>query len=630
MGLQSAYAGGEAAGLYLYAQSTLPGEPDVTRLLLRADRWFAGLRAEGKRSVRAHEPPPFPVTVDLSDEHPKKQAGRAVAEVGWPEGDAAMRWDRRNVVSAEVAAEVMGQRLLRVLEFPANMTIAPSSAPTQEAHRRAFLERIADSDSGGGRLAVTAVLARHVLGRPDAERDAATLTETLDWIDGRPDCADFPLATVVRLNAVGWGTDGQRQRMRRTMLAFRYWDDEPGCDAMCFGSENHSLLFHGSQYVAGLLLPDETFTNSGRSGREQAAIGRQRCRAWLAWRERFGFLEFLSRTYYPLTMGALMNLVDLADDEGLSRRAAALVDVMYRQLAEHSFDGVTVAPQGRVYRGIVTPHTSGAQGMLSYGERRAVSADCSWAVLVAASPTYRPPGDLGDLMGRPVRKSCRQSYVRVRLCKTPHYMLSSVAIPCVYADDGGAGGLRQGESGYQQHLWHAALGRDCHVFVNHPGASFDPSSARPGFWYGNGFLPRLAQDGPAVTAIYSIPDSHPMQFTHAHWPTDAFDRCEMRDGWHFAARGDGYVGLWCSRPTSLETGVLTDRELRADGARVAWHCVCSHGGQAGGFEAFVESCRRAAMRFDPETLTVSRDGEVLLRWDAPQEAGDDGGSEETA
>jgi hypothetical protein len=217
-------------------------------------------------------------------------------------------------------------------------------------------------------------------------------------------------------------------------------------------------------------------------------------------------------------------------------------------------------------------------------------------------------------MRRPVTKAYRQSCVRIHLHKTARYMLSSLEIPFAPDDAWGGRVLRNGEPGYQQHLWHATLGRGCHVFVNHPGASFDLSSARPGFWYGNGFLPRLRQTGATLAGIYCIPDTDPMPFTHAHWPTDAFDRCERHGGWHVGARGEAYVALWCSRPTRPVDGVLTGRELRADGPRAAWVCTCSSRDESGGFEDFLAACRKRDPAFDADALTLRMAGAEELRW----------------
>ena len=148
-----------------------------------------------------------------------------------------------------------------------------------------------------------------------------------------------------------------------------------------------------------------------------------------------------------------------------------------------------------------------------------------------------------------------------------------------------------------------------------PGATFDMSSSRPGYWYGNGCLPRLSQRGGVLTEVFAIPDEHPVGFTHAHWPADAFDRQELREHWAFGAKGTGRVALWSSGPLAPHSEVLTGRELRAWGARVAWLCICAgeaeDGGGAGGFDGFVKRCLGMAPRFDPERMTLQlRGGEA--------------------
>ena len=390
---------------------------------------------------------------------------------------------------------------------------------------------------------------------------------------------------------------------------------------MCFGSENHSLLFHGCQLIAGRLWPDAAFANTGRTGAEQAALGARRIADWLAHVEPHGFHEFLSSTYMPLTLAALMNVVDFSGDVELSRRAAALADRIFQDVAGHAFDGVTIAPQGRVYRNVLYPEASGTQAILSFGCREAAVAYSDWLVFVASSGSYEPPTGLDALMREPVRTVCRQEDVEICLEKTADWLLTSLAIPPSFdrgSADGAAPNVRSrllpGVPGYQQHLWQATLGRGCHVFVNHPGASFDQSSSRPGYWYGNGTVPRLEQREGLLVEIFAIPDDHPMPFTHAHWPADAFDRSEVRGHWAFGARGAGAVALWCSEPLEPHDEVLTGRELRAWGRRVAWLCVCGGGAD---FGAFVQSCEALSPTFDPDALTLGLAGQDPLAW-APE------------
>ena len=258
------------------------------------------------------------------------------------------------------------------------------------------------------------------------------------------------------------------------------------------------------------------------------------------------------------------------------------------------------------------------QAILSFACREAAVAYSDWLVFVASSRSYQPPAGLAERMREPVRTVYRQEDVEICLEKAADFLLTSLAIPPSFdrgAADGAAPNVRSrllpGVAGYQQHLWQASLGRGCHVFVNHPGASFDQSASRPGYWYGNGVIPRLAQRDAMVLEIFAIPDDHPMAFTHAHWPSDAFDRSEVRDHWAFGARGAGSVGLWCSRPLEAHDEVLTSRELRAWGRRVAWVCVCGSGGDLDGI---VRSCLERRPAFDDEALAIGLDGQEALGW----------------
>jgi hypothetical protein len=222
------------------------------------------------------------------------------------------------------------------------------------------------------------------------------------------------------------------------------------------------------------------------------------------------------------------------------------------------------------------------------------------------------------LLDQPVSEHSRQADVEIVLSKTPAYLLTSLAIPASPADTGAKpSGLRPGSPGYQQHVWHATLGPDCHVFVNHPGASFDLCESRPGFWYGNGVLPRTEQREGRLMQIFEIPESHPIGFTHAHWPADAFQRQVVVGNWAFGVKDKGCIALWCSQPLQSHDDVLSGRELRAWGRRVAWLCVCAEVKESGGFEGFQRSCRALAPSLDAATRTLRLRGSDAIRSSEP-------------
>ena len=105
----------------------------------------------------------------------------------------------------------------------------------------------------------------------------------------------------------------------------------------------------------------------------------------------------------------------------------------------------------------------------------------------------------------------------------------------------------------------------------------------------------------AIHYVFNTPDDHPVPFTHAHWPTDAFDESIVEAHWAFGRKGSGCVSLWCSEPLSLKSEVLTDRELRADGRCVAWMCFCN---TESDLNTFSQSCKSANPSFDKESLEL--------------------------
>ena len=67
-------------------------------------------------------------------------------------------------------------------------------------------------------------------------------------------------------------------------------------------SENHALCFHTAQMLAGELYPEEIFTNSGFTGREQSARAKRLIVEWLQKLLDYGYNEWNSPCYIPVDM----------------------------------------------------------------------------------------------------------------------------------------------------------------------------------------------------------------------------------------------------------------------------------------------------------------------------------------
>jgi len=200
---------------------------------------------------------------------------------------------------------------------------------------------------GGDPYAQTVLM---TLGLPPDEQG---MLGALDRIDARKDCADFTVHGVLRL-MYRFGnsnllSEAFRARARKTILGFKYWPEEPGIDSMCTWSENHFILFSSAGYLAGQLYPDETFVNSGRTGREMMTLFRPRIMRWLDLRFRTGFSEWLSNVYYEEDLTALVDLDEFCNDPEIAKRAAMVTDLVLLDIALNSFHGVFGSTHGRSY-----------------------------------------------------------------------------------------------------------------------------------------------------------------------------------------------------------------------------------------------------------------------------------------
>ena len=507
---------------------------------------------------------------------------------------------------------------------------APAPAYRPGDTRTALLERIAavgsirrEEDAG---FAMYPMLARRALGRTPAS-DHEELRATLREIEERMDCADFMVTGLVRYIREYGFPDDLQDELRRVMLGFRYWMDEPGQDGMCFWSENHTLMFFSAAYFFGEIYPDAVFTCSGLTGRELRAKARVRIAEWLGDVNREGFDEFNSTVYTPVTFAAVLNLVDYAEPD-LAAAATAACDLMLRRMARHVFKGVVYSPMGRVYDGVIAPWRESLQALVHAADPAAPDVYNEW-LSVLATTRYRFPDDLGAIMAECGDFRYPTSNAVVELRKTPDYLLTSVQSPRrdgvarVWQPDEreavkdhfiyvkslnehfhGTTQFQPGEFGYQQHLWTAALDTDLLVFANHPGQTCAAATeVRPGYWYGNGVVPALRQQGRVLGAVYCIPDTFPIQFTHLYWPAAKFDETRAEGRWLLGRRGGSYVAVWCSAALRDHDEVLFGCEKRAETPRCAYLVVCGSAAEDGSFDAFAAACLARDVRFDAAAAT---------------------------
>jgi hypothetical protein len=267
---------------------------------------------------------------------------------------------------------------------------------TYDDRRRAFLEYAAAAPDGHGRAGFFAQIARLALDR--GPLDEASIRDALAYVDARHDCADFTVAGLLRVlyqfGASPLLPADLAAAIRRTLLGFKYWIDEPGRELMCFWSENHQIMFHSDEYLAGQLCPDERFPNAGLTGREHMAAARPKILRWINLKARVGFSEWDSNTYYDEDMTPLLNLADFAHDAEIAQAARMILDVMFFDMAVDSFRGVYGTSHGRSYpRNVLDGRTSAMAGVqkIAWGMGVFNNPNSMTAVTLAASPRYRVP-----------------------------------------------------------------------------------------------------------------------------------------------------------------------------------------------------------------------------------------------
>ena len=204
------------------------------------------------------------------------------------------------------------------------------------------------------------------LERPDArERDGVEISDAyvIDAItpaklviDGRFDCMDFRMQTLLRLQYSHIDTlraisPTGAQMLEDTFLRAKYWMTEPGEDSMCYWSENHQILFAVAEYLAGQAWPDKIFTNDGAPGRAHMERGRARIGHWMEQRFAFGYSEFNSANYYRYNMGPAANFIQFAapEDKLLAERMKMCLDLLFFDIACNLHRGSLLAPTGRAY-----------------------------------------------------------------------------------------------------------------------------------------------------------------------------------------------------------------------------------------------------------------------------------------
>ncbi len=234
----------------------------------------------------------------------------------------------------------------------------------------------------------------------------ASYQSSLDKINNKKDTADFRMGSLLRMmyldNKTNVLESSFKNQLKSAILGFKYWFTEPNDDAMIMWTENHMILFHSCELLAGQLYPSEIFTNSGMNGSQHVDHALPLVNRWLDWRARFGFSEWHSDIYYEEDLAALLNLVEFSQDNDTATKAAMLVDILAFDFANNYFKGIYATTNGRTNDGKkvgtslsdLPSRTSFAEFawiLLGVGHHEVSGSSSMSAVALCTSDKYVPP-----------------------------------------------------------------------------------------------------------------------------------------------------------------------------------------------------------------------------------------------
>jgi len=499
-----------------------------------------------------------------------------------------------------------------------------------ERRKRLVLEHYADVPTPVyGRPNVWTEVARYALGRYDAV-DEGVLRETCQFIAARKDCADFVIQGILRL--MYWErqeprlSPGINALMKDTVLGFKYWVDEPGDTVMYMGSENHRLLFHVAEWMAGQLFPTEEFTNSRMRGLYHATKGRTYITEWLRQRGRFGFDEWHSNSYYPICIAPLVNVYDFAiyEDYKLQQMAGAVLDYMLFNLAADSLNGVFGTTHGRSYGiNIKSPDFEGTSSTcwLLYGTGSLTAGTSGMSPVLVATSKYQVPRILADIStddAAVVESGQRQGVLRGSarhaefvVYRTPDYMLS------------GLQDHRKGELEPSTHVAQVTLGQKVVIFWSCPLTCGEGSGMRPDYWSGHLSLPRVIQHKNVLSLTWRLPEFAWM--SHCFFEQERFDEVRFAGNWVFARVERGYVGIYSQHGMEVgDYGQYAGRELICYAPQNTWLVECGREADWGSFHAFVDALRSAAIEVEDGALVYASPsiGQFVTGWEVTPSVND--------
>lgn len=244
------------------------------------------------------------------------------------------------------------------------------------------------------------------------DMDVADFERSFTKLDDYQDTADFDLLYLMNLR-LGYPDQVNADVARgidERIKAFKYWytDTTPKgvIDNRWYWSENHRIIFHALELLAGETYPEAEFVI--RDGDGDVMTGEDHVERatgfideWLDEKARYGFTEWHSDVYYQKDLTALLTLVEFAQDPDIVARASAMLDVLLFDMAIHQVGANMGVTHGRSYaKNKLRAHTQGTfaalQVTFGLSEEAPVPGDPG-GVLMSRAEVYKVPAVLGEV-----------------------------------------------------------------------------------------------------------------------------------------------------------------------------------------------------------------------------------------
>ena len=501
-------------------------------------------------------------------------------------------------------------------------------AQRKEANARQLLAKQGDWDIYGD----DAML--HLYFNQDIDRANEALLRAARWYElphptGRDHRGEVDFTAIRLMRTLYQSEDLLTEPVRKAVKRFFLTQDF----SSMHGSENHSLLFYVSRYLAAQFYAGETFSQYGKATQELLNEDQAYLREFIRFRARRGWGEFDSCGYGAEVLLAMETLYDFCTDEKLKHMTHMMIDLMLMDMAADCLDGGLLGgAHGRIYEPAAMDNLGSplfSYYVLYFGGRYA-SEKVAPPKSSACLTTYVPSDIVYEMaMGRTFPYENREAknlhimsawmqghdilwkelfITNGRISKYT-YLTDDYAIGAVNQQDDYR--LQDGDAWYahhQQHEWDLTLAGDTgiKIFGHHPGHS--SYFNQHGYWTGDlgCCCGTFYCQKNVVLSMYDIQKEEEHDFIHARVPLAAFEEVLEEDNLLLLRRDKVYVALHFPKGYEImREGQYAGNEVISRGRQNALVCQVGTEAENGSFAAFCQAMRAQRPQFDAQTMTLA-------------------------